>query len=204
MFILLSMKAKDVLRVLRITRPTLTKYVRNGTIKVSILPNGRYDYDEHSVYGFFNKTMPRGTVIYARVSGPEQKKELDHQIELLKAYCFQNGWRINRVYQDIGGGLSFENRKDLFVMMDEILEHKIRRVIVSHKDRLSRTGFELFAHLFGKFGAEMVVMSDIGSEKLDAREISGDVVSLLHCYSMPFCSKRVKRLVQGIIPSDQT
>ena len=48
------MKTKDVLRILGITRPTLTKYVKNGTIGVTELPNGRYDYNEQDVYKFLN------------------------------------------------------------------------------------------------------------------------------------------------------
>ncbi len=62
------MRAKDVLNFLRITRPTLTKYVKNGIIKMTRLPNGQYDYDEDSVYAFFNKDVKRKTCIYARVS----------------------------------------------------------------------------------------------------------------------------------------
>ena len=55
------MLAKDVLRVLGITRPTLTKYVKTGIIRVNVLPNKRYDYNEDDVYGFLNKDMKRKT-----------------------------------------------------------------------------------------------------------------------------------------------
>ena len=53
------MKSKEVLELLQITRPTLTKYVKEGLIKVNILPNGRYDYDKDSVYKLFNKGVER-------------------------------------------------------------------------------------------------------------------------------------------------
>ena len=72
------MKAKDVLSLLRITRPTLTKYVKHGVIKVKTLPNGRYEYDEESVYNFLNKDVSRKTYIYARVSTAKQKKDLEN------------------------------------------------------------------------------------------------------------------------------
>nr|MCR5625483.1 MerR family transcriptional regulator [Lachnospiraceae bacterium] len=42
------MKAKDVLRILQITRPTLTKYVKEGKLKITVKGNGRYDYDADS------------------------------------------------------------------------------------------------------------------------------------------------------------
>ena len=78
------MKANEVLKLLRITRPTLTKYVKEGLIKVEKLPNGRYKYDSESVYSFLNKGMKRKTHIYARVSASKQKPDLNNQMEPLK------------------------------------------------------------------------------------------------------------------------
>jgi len=43
------MKASEVMQILRITRPTLSGYVKEGIIKVTVLKNGRYDYDRDSV-----------------------------------------------------------------------------------------------------------------------------------------------------------
>lgn len=188
------MKAKDVLKLLKISRPTLSKYAQQGLIKVTKPPNGRYDYDDESVYKFLNKDIPRQNVIYARVSTPKQKRDLQNQVEILKQFCLQNGWSIHAVYQDIASGISFEKRKDFFTMLDDILQCKVKRVVITYKDRLSRIGFELFHHLFKKFGTEIVVISDVGSPKLDAEEI----VSLLHCYSMKLYSKRRKALVQTL------
>ena len=61
------MFAKDVLRVLQVSRPTLTKYVKTGIIRVHVMPNGHYDYNEEDVYKFLNKDVKRKTYIYARV-----------------------------------------------------------------------------------------------------------------------------------------
>ena len=71
------MKSKEVLELLQITRSTLTKYVKEGIIKIEVLPNGRYDYDKESVYKLFNKGVDRKTYIYARVSTPKQKIDLE-------------------------------------------------------------------------------------------------------------------------------
>ena len=51
------MRSKEVLNLLRVTRPTLTKYVKSGKIKVIRKPNGHYEYDEESVYAFLNKDV---------------------------------------------------------------------------------------------------------------------------------------------------
>ena len=159
------MKTKQVLNLLKITRPTLTKYVKTNVIQVTILPNGRYDYDDQSVYLFLNKNIERKIIIYARVSTVKQKKDLENQIELLKNFCFQNGLQINEVYKDVASGISFEKRNDFFKMLDEVISNKVEKIIITYKDRLSRVGFDLFSHLFKKFGTEIVVISEIGSQK---------------------------------------
>ena len=104
------MRAKEVLQLLRITRQTLTNYVKEGIIQVKILPSGRYDYVEESVYAFLNKDVQRKTCLYARVSTAKQKADLEHQIDLLKQFCFVNGYSIGGIYADIASGISFEKR----------------------------------------------------------------------------------------------
>lgn len=196
------MKANEVLKLLRITRPTLTKYVKEGLVKVEKLPNGRYEYDSESVYSFLNKDMKRKTYIYARVSTLKQKPDLDNQIELLKQFCFTNGYTISGIYSDIASGISFEKRNDFFKMLDDIIDNKVERVVITYKDRLSRIGFDLFYRLFQKYNCEIVIMSEVGSEKLDRQEIFEEIVSLLHCYSMKFYSKRKIQKVKEVLTNE--
>lgn len=193
------LKANEVLRVLRITRPTLTKYVKEGIIKTQKLPNGRYEYDTESVYSFLNKDVSRKTYIYARVSTPKQKNDLENQIELLKQFCFTNGYTVSGIYSDIASGISFEKRFDFFKMLDDVIDNKVERVVITYKDRLSRVSFDLFYHLFKKYNCEIIVMSEIGSEKLDSQEIFEEIVSLLHCYSMKLYSKRKIQKVKEVL-----
>ena len=184
------MKAKEVMSLLRISRPTLCKYVKSGIIKTTKLGNNQYDYDEESVYAFLNKDVKRKTVIYCRVSTSKQKQDLVNQEEMLKQFCFSNGYTISSIYSDIASGIDFDNRTQFFLMLDEIIAGRIDKVIITYKDRLSRMGFSLFAHLFKRFGCEIIVMSGVGSTKLDSEEIFEEIISMLHCYSMKLYSKR--------------
>ena len=193
------MTAKEVLRVLQITRPTLTKYVKENKLKVTVKGNGRYDYDADSVYKMLNKDIERKTYLYARVSTAKQKRDLENQVQLLKTFCFQNGYMIHGIYQDIASGISFDKRKQFFDMLDEILSGRVKRVIITYKDRLSRVGFELFTHLFNRYGCEIIVMSEIGSEKLDREEILEEIIGLLHCYSMKLYSNRKAEKIKEIL-----
>ena len=198
------MTAKEVLRVLQITRPTLTKYVKEGKLKVTIKGNGRYDYDADSVYKMLNKDIERKTYLYARVSTSKQKKDLENQVQLLKNFCFQNGYVINGIFQDIASGISFDKRKQFFELLDDILAGKVNRVIIAYKDRLSRVGFELFVYLFRKYGCEIIVISEVGSEKLDSQEIFEEIISLLHCYSMKLYSSRKAKKIKEILEEDDS
>lgn len=192
-------KANEVLELLQISRPTLCKYVRENIISTTTLINGRYDYDSISVYKLFNKGVDRKTYLYARVSTPKQKPDLENQINMLKQFCFSNGWSVNKVFQDVASGISFEKRKDFFNLLDDVTNGKVERVVITYKDRLSRVGFELFYHLFKKYHTEIIIMSEVGSQKLDSEEIFEEIVSLLHCYSMKLYSKRKGQKIKNIL-----
>ena len=76
---------------------------------------------------------------------------------------------------------------------------------LTYKDRLSRVGYDLFYYLFQKYNCEIVVMSEVGSEKLDAQEVSEDIVSLLHCYSTKlYASRRRMQKIKEAIEDDET
>ncbi len=190
------MRANEVLNLLRISRPTLTKYVKEGIIEVEKLPNGRYEYDTESVYSFLNKDVKRKTYIYARISASAQTTELDNQIELLKQFCFTNGYTISGIYSDIANGVSFEKRSNFLKMLDNIIDNKVERVVITHKDRLSRVAFDLFQHLFGKYNCEIVIMNEVGSKKFDDQEISEEIISLLHCYpTRSYSKKKIQKII---------
>ncbi len=192
----ITMKANEVLNLLRISRKTLHVYASTGKIRFTVMPNGFYDYNDEDVYKLLNRDVKRKTVIYARVSTTKQKEDLEDQIQQLKQWCFMNGYTINGVYSDIASGISFDKRKGLSGMIDEIIDYKVEKVIITYKDRLSRSGFDLFKHLFARFGTEIVVISEAGNQKLDSEEIFNDIISMLHSYSMKLYSKRNKNSIE--------
>ncbi len=76
------------------------------------------------------------------------------------------------------------------------MNHKVEKVIVTYKDRLSRVSFELFKYLFQKFRTEIVVISEVGDSKLDSEEVFEEIASMLHCYSMKMYSKRKNHSIE--------
>ena len=169
---------------LSLSFPIFFSYIRREKI------GKRYDYNDNEVYQLLNKNYPRKTVIYARVSTRKQKKDLENQIELLKNWCHSNGYKINEVYKDIASEINFDDRIEFFKLLDEVMEYKIDKVIITYKDRLSRVGFNFFKKLFGKFGTEIIVISEVNNEKLEADEVMGEITSLIQCFSMKLYTKR--------------
>ena len=87
-------------------------------------------------------------------------------------------------------------------MLDDIINGRVEKVVITYKDRLSRVAFGMFQYLFDRFNCEIVVMSEVSSRKLDSEEIFEEIVSLLHCYSMKLYSKRRIQKIKEIIMED--
>lgn len=183
------MKAAEVLKVLRISRGTLSKYVKEGRIKTLPSCTSWNEYDDNDVYSLINK-KERKILIYARVSTSKQKQDLENQIESIKLYSAAKGYKISGIYKDIASGISFDKRNDFIEMLNLILNNEVEKVIISYKDRLSRIGFDLFKKLFSAFGCNIEVMYESSDKTTDEKEIFEEIISLLHCYSMKMYSKR--------------
>lgn len=190
------MRSKDVLKILRITRPTLTSYVKNGKIRVVPQPNRFYDYNEDDVLKLAGITSSRKAVIYARVSTQKQKKDLQNQIEIVRQYANANGYVIDDVYSDIASGLSYD-RGEFINMFDKIIKHEIKIVFVSNKDRLTRVSFDMWKELFSKFNCELKTINedDMTTSDNEEKEIFSDIISLLHCFAMKMYSSRRKKKI---------
>lgn len=184
------MKAGKVMDLLQISRSTLRRYREKGILKATKLPTGQYIFDDDSVFLLKNKQSSRMTVLYGRVSTYKQKADLANQMQELADFAKSKGFEVNESFQDIASGISFKNRKQFFKMLDLILEGKVKRVIITHQDRLSRVGFELFEYLFKNYGTKIEVISDEMNTKTDEQELFEEIISLLHCFSMRECSHR--------------
>ncbi|QNQ84319.1 IS607 family transposase [Lactobacillus sp. PV037] len=184
------MKAREVLTTLNISRSTLMRYRRRGYIRAKELPNGHFDFNADDVFALKLKGKKRISLAYARVSTYKQKNDLKHQAEELREFAEAKGIELTQVYQDIASGISFKNRDDFFKLLDLVLQGKVKQVVITHKDRLSRVGFDLFKYLFDRYNTEIVVISDEENPKTDQQELFEEIISLLHCFSMRMYSHR--------------
>ena len=196
--IIYGMKANEVMKLLQISRSTLLRWRKEGILKATKLPSGQYDWDANSVFKILNKGEVRGVYLYARVSTPKQKQDLENQIENLQSFTMKNGYQVKGLYKDIASGISFERRKEFFELLDLVISGKVSKVIITYKDRLSRVGFDLFKYLFSKYHTEIIVMSELTDKKTDQQEIFEEIISLLHAFSMRMYSSRRKKIKEAL------
>ena len=192
------MEYKDVHKLTRLHRNTIYKYAKQGKIRTTKINDKHLIYNDDDVYAIAGISPIRDIVIYARVSTSKQKKDLENQIETLKLFANSNGFVVNKIYKDIASGMSFD-RQNFKDMLFDVIEHKIKTVLISNKDRFSRVSFNMWKELFKSFNCDIIVMNDIlENNDNDDKEIFEDIISLIHCFAMKMYSKRRKNKLKMI------
>lgn len=186
------MKAKEVMKLLKICRSTLYNYTKGGIIKGTLLDNGYYDYDEKSVFKMIKKDS-RINVIYGRVSTYKQKNDLERQIDSIQIYCKNNNIHISNIYSDISSGIDLD-RNNLNKLIDDVINLNIKNIYISHRDRLTRLSFRTLQELFSKFGTNIIIINNNSNESND-NEIFEELISLMHIFSTTMYSNRRKNKV---------
>ncbi len=182
------MKSKEVLKILKISRVTLWKYVKSGKIRVKQEPNGYYIYNDSDVYSLAGIEDGRLNVVYARVSTQKQKQDLQNQIENCISFINAKGISVDSIYSDIKSGMSLD-RKGFMDLLNAVMAFKIKAVYISYKDRLARLSYELVEKLFSDYGTKIVIINQCESISLE-QELFEDIMQTIHSFSMKMYSNR--------------
>lgn len=186
--------AKEAKNILKINATTLKSWKDKGILSYKKLSDKKILYDIDSVLKDSDIVDNRLNVIYARVSNTKQHNDLLNQIELVKSYCITNGINISKVYQDIASGMN-ENRKDFNILINDVISGKIKNIYISFKDRLTRFGFDYFKNLFQKYNVNIIILDELEeSNKTFQDELTEDLISIIHNFSMKLYSNRRKKL----------
>ena len=135
---------------------------------------------------------PRVVAVYGRVSTSKQKQDLSNQIDVLKKYVISNGSNP-KVFSDIGSGMN-EKRPGLISLMNEIVQNKISKVVISHKDRLPRFGFGYLETIFKMYNTEIEIIN-LEDDKSFQEELTEDLIAIIHHFSMKFYGKRKNQVI---------
>ena len=160
---------------------TVRRWEKEGKFVAKRLPSGQRYFDESDVRALLGGApSKKDTVVYCRVSSAGQKDDLASQVAAMELYCRSAGISVDVWLQEIGSGMNFK-RKQFLHLLDRIQRGQIQRLIIAHKDRLTRFGFDLVSHIATQNGCEIVVMNQ---ESLSPQqEMVEDLMAIVHTFS---------------------
>ena len=105
---------------------------------------------------------------------------------------------VDAIYKDIASGMSFD-RGEFQQLVKDVIEHKVKTIFISNKDRLSRISFNMWKELFEYYNCNLIVLNeDKEKTENEEKEIFEDIISLIHCFAMKMYSKRRKNKLKMI------
>ncbi len=176
-------KPNEFAELLNVSVITLQRWDNNGKLKAFRSPTNRryYTYEQYLEYKGINKEdNNRKTIIYTRVSTSNQKDNLKNQVKFLRQYANAKGIIVDEVIEDYGSGLNY-NRKKWNKLIDNCMQNEVNTIIITHKDRFVRFGYDWFERFLSKFNVEIIV---VNNESLSPQEeLVQDILSILDIFS---------------------
>ncbi|CAN7432286.1 IS607 family transposase [Paraburkholderia hospita] len=182
-------KIGEAAAMLGVAISTLRKWEETGELVPARKTAGgtRY-YAVSDLLGLGNEDAP--TVCYARVSSHDQKADLDRQHAMLESYCAAKGWRCE-VIKDLGSGMNY-HKQGLNRLLEMILRKQVKRLVITHKDRLLRFGSELVFAMCAAQNIEIVIIHK-GDQPSFEEELAKDVLEIITVFSARLYGSRSKK-----------
>ena len=181
--------------ILGVSQKTLRVWDKQNKLIPVLTSGGHRRYKESDINAFIgiepisndNKEI---CVIYARVSSQKQKTsgDLDRQSQRLSEYCAKHNLYVEHIIKDVGSGLN-DKRIGFNQLTNLVITGKVNKVIVEHKDRLTRFQFNFIKKMYAVFGCEIIVLDD-KEDVSDAEELTRDLMALLASFSGKYYGRR--------------
>lgn len=167
-------KTNKACKILDVHPNTLRRWSKQGKINYVRTEKGNRLYDVDS---FLNKEgkFDKAKIIYARVSSRNQTDDLSRQIKYLR-----ERYPNHELIEDVGSGLNFK-RKGFNALLERIMLGNVEEVVVCHRDRLCRFGFDLINNIATKNNCKLVVLDN--TQLAPQEEIVRDLISIIHVFS---------------------
>ena len=168
---------------------TLRNYAQQGKITFYRNSAGQRLYDvETYLHG---KSAPQ-LVCYCRVSSAKQRGDLNRQVAQMRQL-----YPDAEVVTDMAGGLNWQ-RKGLLSILERLHRGDKLDVVVAHRDRLARFGFELIEWLVVQDGGAVLVLNQ--PDASPESELTEDLLAILHTFS---CRMHGLRRYRAVIAQDK-
>ena len=193
---------REAAEALGVSAQTLRRWEREGRLLPDERTAGgrrRYDLARLKPEMFRSQAdAVRKTVAYARVSSHDQKDDLERQKQVLELYCARQGWTFE-VIADLGSGMNY-HKKGLKRLLDDVVEGRIGRLVITHKDRLLRFGAELVFAICEAKGVEVVILNQ-GEDTTFEEDLAKDVLEIITVFSARLYgsrSRKNQKLLDGV------
>lgn len=154
---------------------TLVDWADQGKIEYVKSPGGHRRYPISAFETQIGQIDARVTVLYARVSTRSQLEALQHQIKYLGEH-----YPGSELVKDIASGMNWK-RKHFLKLMERVAANQVKIIVVAHKDRLCRFGFEFVEWFCNLHDCKIVVLENTKLSPYD--ELMQDFMSIMHCMS---------------------
>ena len=182
-------------KILDVTPKTLRIWDKENKLQPILTAGGHRRYRESDINKLIgdnieNNIIQEVCVTYARVSSQKQKTsgDLDRQSQRLSEYCAKHNLYVTHIIKDCGSGLN-DKRQGFTQLTDLVISGKINKVIIEHKDRLTRFQFNFIQKMYAVFGCEIIAIDD-KEDVSDAEELTRDLMALLASFSGKYYGKR--------------
>jgi predicted site-specific integrase-resolvase len=152
---------------------TLRTWDSKGYIKTIRTNSGQRLYDVTKYLK--NRGIEQKIILYARVSSKKQENDLQRQIDFLKEKYLQES-----IIKDISSSLNYK-RRGLCSILEQAMSGTPIKLVVTHKDRLARFGFDLIELIVKKSGGEILVLNQ--DQLSPEEELTEDMLSTIHSFS---------------------
>jgi len=169
---------------------TLYRWHKSGKLLPDLFTlGGHRRYSILNLDKIFKKDEKSTKVLcYARVSTHSQKNDLITQIKVLNQYCDTHQFKNYKMISDLGSGLNY-NKKGLNLLIENVVSGKIAKIIITHKDRLLRFGYELIVKLCSLFKTELIIINN--KENLTyEQQFCSDICEIMTVFSSRLYGKR--------------
>lgn len=186
------MKLSDYAKKLGISYQTAWNHWKAGILDAYQLETGTVIVNEVNN----NCTKNTKVVIYSRVSSSQNKSNLDSQAERLLNYCNSKGYNVVNIIKEIGSGLN-DNRIKLNKLFED-LDFDI--IVVEHKDRLTRFGFNYINNLLLKLNKKVEVVNVVDNDKEDLIQDFTSVVTSFcaRIYGLRRSKRRTEKIIEAL------
>ena len=190
-------KPQEFAEMIGVSVKTLQRWDKEGKLKAYRTPTNRryYTHKQYVDYMSDGNSKNDKTVIYARVSSSNQKDDLNNQVEFLKQFANARGIIVDEIFEDIGSGLNY-NREKWNKLIEDCMLGLVKTIIVAHKDRFIRFGYDWFERFLKSNGVEIIVVNNEKSSP--EQELVNDLISIIHVFSCRIYGlRKYKKQIRG-------